>query len=159
MDLLNNLYIGLIARALPQARIVHVTRGPLASCYAMYKVLFDRGYPFSYDLKELGDYYLAYRRLMNHWHDTLPGLIIEVAYERLVADLPGEARSLFERLGLPWEAHCITFNENPSPVTTASAAQVRRPLYSGAVTAWRRYARELAPLAQRLREGGIAPEH
>ncbi len=155
---LNYLYIGLIARALPQARIVHVTRGPLASCYAMYKVLFDRGYPFSYDLNELGDYYMAYRRLMNHWHDTLPGRIIEVAYERLVADLPGEARSLFERLGLPWEAHCLAFNENPSPVTTASAAQVRRPLYTGAVAAWRQYAPELAPLAQRLREGGIAPE-
>jgi hypothetical protein len=152
---LNYLYIGLIARALPNARIVHVTRGPMATCYGMYRVLFDRGYPYSYDLHELADYFLAYRRLMAHWHTSLPGRIIEISYEKLVTDFEVQGRALFERLDLPWEPRCIEFHENADPVTTASAAQVRRPLYTDAVAAWRHHEAELSPLAQRLREGGI----
>jgi hypothetical protein len=152
---LNYLYCGLIARALPRARMVHVTRGPMATCFGMYKVLFDRGYPFSYDLRELADYYLGYRRLMAHWCAVLPGRIIEVNYEQLVSDPAGEARRLIDALALPWEPQCLEFDKNPAPVATASAAQVRRPIYSGAVSVWRNYERELTPLAARLRAGGI----
>lgn len=155
---LNYLYCGLIARALPNARMVHVTRGAMATCYGMYKVLFDRGYPFSYDLRELADYYLAYRRLMAHWAAALPGRIIEVRYEKLVADTPGEVRRLLEALNLPWEPQCLDFHSNPAPVATASAAQVRRPIYPGAVAQWRHYQRELEPLAARLAAGGIGAE-
>jgi len=152
---LNYLYCGLIARALPNARIVHVTRGPMATCYGMYKVLFDRGYPFSYDLRELADYYIGYRKLMAHWSATLPGRIIEIAYENLVSNAAGEARRLFEAIDLPWQAQCLEFDKNPAPVATASAAQVRSPIYSTAVSRWRNYQRELAPLEARLRAGGI----
>jgi hypothetical protein len=155
---LNYLYCGLIARALPEARMVHVTRGPLATCYSLFKVLFDRGYPFSYDLEELGDYYAGYRRLMAHWAEVLPGRIIEVAYEELIAHPQRETRRLLASLGLPFEPRCLAFEENPAPVATASAAQVRRPLYARSVSLWRNYARELAPLAAQLRAAGIVPE-
>ncbi len=155
---LNYLYAGLIARALPGARIVHVTRGPMATCFAMYKVLFDRGYPFSYDLQELADYYLGYRRLMAHWHEVMPGRIVEIGYEALLRDPVAEARRLLDALGLPWEPGVLDFHQNPQPVATASAAQVRRPLYAGSVAIWRHYERELAPLAARLTAAGLALE-
>jgi tetratricopeptide (TPR) repeat protein len=153
---LNYLYCGLIARALPKARMVHVTRAPMATCYSIYKVLFAQGYPFSYDLVELADYYVGYRRLMAHWHATLPGRIIDIAYEDLVKDPEREARRLFDALALPWQPQCLDFERNPHPVATASASQVRRPLYTGAVSSWRHYERQLAPLAERLAAAGIS---
>ncbi len=153
---LNYLYCGLIARALPRARIIHVTRHPMANCHAMYKVLFERGYPFSYQLGELAEYYLGYRRLMTHWHATLPGRIIDVAYEDLVARSAQESARLLRLLGLPWQSACLESHKNPAPVATASAAQVRRPIYDTAVSAWRHYERELEPLAARLRAGGVS---
>jgi len=155
---LNYLYCGLIARALPGARILHVTRHPLANCYAMFKVLFDQGYPFSYDLGELAEYYLGYRRLMAHWHAALPGRIIEIAYEDLVARSEVEVPKLLTALGLSWQRGCLEFYNNPAPVATASAAQVRRPIYGTAVSAWRHFERELAPLAARLGVAGVPIE-
>ena len=152
---LNYLYCGLIRRALPQARIVHVTRAPMAACYAMYKTLFDRGYPFSYEQTEVGRYYSAYRRLMAHWQSTLPGAIHEVRYERLIADQAGETRRLLEFCGLDWHDACLEFHRNPSPATTASAAQIRRPLYDSSVEQWRHYEPQLQPLRSALAAGGI----
>ena len=155
---LNFLYCGLIARALPRARMIHVRRGPLATCYSLYKVLFDRGYPFSYDLAELADYYAGYRRLMAHWEQVLPGQLVEVEYGEFLAAPEAGARRLCEALGLPWEPEMLGFERNAAPVATASAAQVRRPLYAQSLTLWRHYARELEPLATRLRAAGIAAE-
>jgi tetratricopeptide (TPR) repeat protein len=152
---LNYLYGGLIRRALPNAKIVHLTRQPMAACYAMYKTLFKDGYPFSYDLDEIASYYIAYRRLMAHWHATLPGAIFELSYERLVADHVGETRKLLEFCGLPWEDACAEFHRNPSASTTASAAQVRRPVYASSVAQWRHYERELGALERRLADAGI----
>ncbi len=156
---LNYLYCGLISRALPHAPMVHVTRGAMATCYGIYKVLFEQGYPFSYDLLELADYYIAYRRLMAHWQSTLPARLIEIRYEDLVTDPERELRQLLTALSLPWESHCLEFEHNPNPVATASAAQVRRPIYQDKVSIWRRYERELAPLAARLRAAGIDTDH
>jgi tetratricopeptide (TPR) repeat protein len=149
---LNYLYCGLILRALPNARIIHLTRHPMAAGYAMYKTLFKDGYPFSYDLTDIARYYGAYRRLMDHWRRTLPGAIYEVSYEAVVADQLGETRRLLAHCGLGWEEACAEFHRNPSASTTASAAQVRRPIYSSSVELWRRYEAELAPLAAGLRE-------
>jgi tetratricopeptide (TPR) repeat protein len=152
---LNYLYCGLIRRALPDARIVHVRRRPMAACYAIYKTLFQDGYPFSYDLKELGRYYVAYRRLMRHWSETLPGAIHELQYENLVADPVQQTRKLLEFCGLDWEDACADFHKNTAPTTTASAAQVRRRLYNTSVTQWRNYATQLAPLQEQLKAAGI----
>jgi hypothetical protein len=152
---INYLYAGLIARALPRARIVHVTRDPVATCYGIFKVLFEQGYPFSYDLIELADYYAGYRRLMDHWHASLPGRIIDFSYEALVADPATQVARLLQAVGLSWQSACLGFHSNPSPVATASAAQVRRPIYSSAVALWRNYERELQPLITRLKAAGI----
>ena len=155
---INYLYCGLIRRALPNAKIVHVARGPLAACYAMYKVLFRDGYPFSYDLDEMAEYYIAYRRLMDHWRRTMPGVIHELSYEQLVADQLGESRRLLEFCGLEWEDACRDFHLNSAASTSASAHQVRRPIYQSAVNEWRSYAGQLARLRARLEAAGIAVE-
>jgi tetratricopeptide (TPR) repeat protein len=153
---LNYLYCGLIARALPSARIVHVTRHPMAVCYAMYKVLFGQGYPFSYDLGEIADYYIAYRRLMEHWRTSLPGRLYEVAYEDLVSDPEGQGRALLAAMDLVWQDRCLQSHNNAAPVATASASQVRRPIYTSSVSLWRRYEPQLAPLRSRLLAAGVA---
>jgi tetratricopeptide (TPR) repeat protein len=155
---LNHLYCGLIRRALPDSKIVHVSRAPMAACYAIYKSLFDQGYPYSYDLGELARYYVAYCRLMQHWHATLPGQIYPLTYEALVADHIGETRKLLEFCGLEWEDSCIEFHRNPAPTTTASAAQVRSPLYDTSVTQWRHYRGQLDGLRRELSAAGIQIE-
>jgi tetratricopeptide (TPR) repeat protein len=152
---LNYLYCGLILRALPNAKIVHVSRSPMASCYAIYKTLFEDGYPFSYDLAELGQYYVGYRRLMAHWSASMPGAIYPLRYEDLVADQIGQTRALLQFCGLPWEEACAQFHQNPAPTTTASAAQVRRPIYDSSLAQWRHYEQQLAPLSSQLSAAGI----
>lgn len=154
--LTNFYYCGVIARAFPQARIVHLTRHPLAACHAIFKTRFFRAFPFSYDLRELGDFYVGYRKLMAHWHRVLPGRILDVAYEDVVSALEPTTRRLFEYLDLPFEAQCLEFHRNPAPTATASSVQVRQPLYSSSVEQWKHYSRELAPLAARLSAAGIA---
>jgi tetratricopeptide (TPR) repeat protein len=152
---LNYLYCGLIRRALPNAKIVHLTRHPMAAGYAMYKTLFKDGYPFSYDLDEIAQYYIAYRKLMDHWSAVLPGTVYSLNYEHLVADQIDETRKLLEFCGLDWEDACAEFHRNPSATTTASASQVRRPIYDSSVAQWRHYAAQLAPLSSALESAGI----
>jgi Tfp pilus assembly protein PilF len=151
----NYLYCGLIRRALPGARIVHVTRHPMASCYAVFKTLFKDGYPFSYDLNEIAQYYAGYRRLMRHWHESMPGVIHDISYERLVEDAATESRRLLATCGLDWEPQCLQFHRNPAATTTASASQVRRPLYQTSVAQWRHYERQLEGLRASLMAAGV----
>jgi hypothetical protein len=153
---LNYLYCSLIAAALPNARMVHVERHPLATCYGVFKVLFNQGYPFSYDLNEIAAYFIAYRRLMAHWQALLPDRILGIAYENLVGAPEQQCRALLAGLGLDWEPNCLEFHRNPAPTTTASAAQVRRPIYTEALTQWQHYEAQLAPLRNRLEAAGIA---
>jgi tetratricopeptide (TPR) repeat protein len=154
----NFLSVGLIARALPAARIIHVRRHPMDVCYAIYKTLFRMAYPFSYALDDLARYYVAYDALMRHWRTQLGPRLIEIDYEMLVANQEGTTRQLLERGGWPWEPGCLEFHKNDTPSLTASAAQVRQPIYSASVGLWRRYIRELEPLETRLRAAGIAIE-
>jgi tetratricopeptide (TPR) repeat protein len=152
---LNFLYLGLIRLALPNARVIHLRRHPLDSCYAIYKTLFRAGYPFSYSLQEVGRYFMAYHRLMQHWRELIPDAFLDVDYESLVADPPRQARRMLDYLGLEWEDACLQSHRRGGVAATASAAQVRQPIYSTSVGMWRNYARQLAPLEQRLREQGI----
>lgn len=152
----NFLYLGLIAKALPHARIIHVRRDPLDVCHAMYKTLFRMAYPFSYDLHDLAHYWLAFDQLMAHWRRTLPAQqLLEVDYENLVADPESTARRLVEHAGLAWEPGCLEFHANPQPSLTASAAQVRQPIYTSSVAAWRHYEKQLSPLLATLRDAGV----
>lgn len=153
---LNFLYIGLINLAMPGATVIHLRRHPLDSCYAIYKTLFRLGYPFSYSLQDVGRYYIAYHRLMSHWRAGLPGRILDVDYERLVADQEGETRRILEHCGLGFEPACLEFHRQAGAAATASAAQVRQPVYASSVGRWRCYERQLARLAEKLEEQGIA---
>jgi hypothetical protein len=120
------------------------------ACWSCYRQLFARGQPFTYDLTELGEYYLEYDRMMAHWRAVMPGRVLDVDYENVVLDLEGEARRLLEFCGLSWESACLRFHETERAIRTASSEQVRRPIYDTSIGAWRRCARELAPLIEVL---------
>jgi hypothetical protein len=139
---LNYLYFALIANALPNACIVHVSREPIDSCFASYKQLFADAYLHSYDEVEVARHYIRCRRLMDHWRTVLPGRFLDVAYEDVVDDVEREARRLIDYLGLAWEDTCLEFHRNAASVTTASALQVREPVHRRSVARWRRYTRD-----------------
>lgn len=148
---INYLYCGLIHAALPKAQIISLIRDPMDSCYAAYKAFLRGPYSFTYDLEELGAYYLTFRRLMNHWKELLPETtFLEVPYESLVEDFENEARCLFEFLELPWENQVLEFQKSMAASATASAVQVRRGIYSSSVGKWKNYTDELEPLRQVL---------
>ncbi|HEV2702240.1 MAG TPA: sulfotransferase [Steroidobacteraceae bacterium] len=146
----NFLYAGLIAAALPNAAIIHIHRNPADAAFAMYKTLFNQAYPFSYDLRETGRYIRGYQNLMAHWHQLLPGRIIDVAYEELVGDPEGVLREVFRRCRLSFDPGSLAFFHSPDAVSTASAVQVRQPIYRTSVQSWRHYARHLGPLLEEL---------
>ncbi len=144
---INYLYCGLIHTALPQARIISVRRNAMDSCYSAFKAFLRGPYAYTYDLDELGRYYLAYDRLVEHWRKTLPpDAYMEVHYEEIVANAAGETRRMLDFLGLSWEPQVLEFHRNSGASSTASAAQVRRPIYSSSIGKWRRYEHHLAPL-------------
>ena len=126
------------------------------TCFAIYKTLFKQAYPFSYDLDELAEYYLGYRQLMTHWHQCMPGKILDVSYEGLVADFEPQCRRLISYCGLEWQQSCLMFHENKAPSMTASLAQVRSPVYSSSIGRWRNYPEQLKPLYERLERAGVA---
>jgi tetratricopeptide (TPR) repeat protein len=152
---LNSLYVGLIHLAMPHAKIIHVQRHPLDSCYAIYKQLFTHGYPFSYDLNELAQYQIAHHKLMQHWQKVLPGVMHVVQYEKLVADFPVESKTLLAYCDLPWQPQCGQFEQNSAAATTASAAQVRQPIYNSSVGKWRHFSTQLASVRQQFEQAGI----
>ena len=153
----NFMMIGTIHLSLPQSHIIHVRRTPVDACYAIYKFLFNEAYAWSYDLDEIARYYIAYHRLLAHWRTVLPGRLIEIAYEDLVADLETVARGLVADLGLEWETACIEFHRNETAAMTGSAAQVRQKVYSSSVGRWKDYETQLQPLIQALERAGIDP--
>jgi hypothetical protein len=144
-------FVGLIHLALPNAKIVHVMRDPVDTCLSCYSRLFTHEQAHTYDLAELGRYYRAYHDLMRHWHDVLPeGRMLDVRYERIVADTESEARRMLAHCGLAWNERVLTFHQNHRAVNTASASQVRQPIYSTSVARWRRYETHLQPLLTAL---------
>ena len=147
----NFVYAGLIAAALPNAAIVHIHRDPADAGFAMYKTLFNQAYPFSYDLREIGRYIRGYQKLMEHWHHLLPGRIIDVAYEELVDDPERMLREVFRRCQLSFDPRSLAFFRSSEAVTTASAVQVRQPIYRTSVQSWRHYAGHLEPLLEELK--------
>jgi len=141
------LYIGFIALALPNARIIHCRRDPRDLCFSCYRQLFSHTGPgFTYDFDELARYHGLYTRLMKHWHRVLPDRILDVDYEQVVEDLEGEAKRILAFCNLPWQETCLEFHAGLRTVRTASNLQVRRPIYTSAVGSWRPYERHLKPL-------------
>jgi tetratricopeptide (TPR) repeat protein len=152
----NYLYLGLIRRALPEAKVIVVDREPLDACYAMYKTLFEDAYPFTYDLGELARYYAAYSRLIRHWTGLFGPELHRLSYEALVANPALELGRLLDFLDLPWEDDCLDFHRREGVVSTASAIQVRQPLHTRSVGIWRHYANELQSLIEVFREEGVS---
>ena len=146
----NFVHVGLLHLILPNAKIINARRHPLDSCFGSYKQLFAAGQPFTYDLVELGEYYLQYQRLMDHWHEVLPGKVLDVHYEDVVADLEGQVRRVLDHCGLAFESSCLRFHETERSVKSASSEQVRKPIYSSSVNLWRRYETHLGPLIETL---------
>jgi tetratricopeptide (TPR) repeat protein len=147
----NFLYVGLIHLALPGAYIIHVKRDPLDTCFSCYTLMFAGDVDFAYDLGELGRYYKAYEALMDHWREILPeGAMLEVQYEDLVNDLPGQARRIVEYCGLKWDERCLEFHKSSRAVVTASLYQVRQPVYKSSVGRAQAYASHLGPLREAL---------
>jgi len=140
-------YLGLIHIIMPQARIIHVRRNPFDTCLSCFSKLFAGDIPYSYDLFELGRYYRAYESLMEHWRRIIPAdVLLEVGYEEVVADLEGQARRILAHCGIEWDGACLSFHKTNRPVRTASATQVREPIYQSSIGRWRSYAHLLEPL-------------
>jgi hypothetical protein len=154
----NFLFLGFIARAWPNARIIHLGRNPMDSCFSMYKQVFTWAYKFSYSLDGLGQYYVAYDRMRNHWRELLKDRMIEVEYESLVTDPEAQTRILLDKLVLEFEQTCLDFDKNMAPSATASSVQVREKAHSRSINKWTRFTRQLQPLRQHLENAGIEVE-
>ena len=154
----NFMFCAVIAKAFPNAKIVHTYRNPMDACFAVYKQPFRDGYLYSYDQRELAGYYLAYRKLMDHWESVMPGRIIHVCYDDLVADAEPLVRDLMISLELDWQDACLDFTKNSQASMTASSAQVRQPIYKTSVQKWRQVGDRLTVLRQALEKGGIEIE-
>jgi tetratricopeptide (TPR) repeat protein len=142
--------IGFLHLILPHAKIIDARRYPLDSCLSCYRQLFARGQSFTYDLTDIGEYFLQYQRMMDHWHEVLPGRCLTVQYEDVVTDFENQVRRLLEYCELPWEDACIHFHETERPVRTASSEQVRQPVYSKSINFWRNHEEYLAELIEVL---------
>ena len=152
----NYVDIGLIHLMLPKAVILHSVRDPVDTCLACYRKLFLTGQEVTYDLGDIGREYVAYREMMDHWETVLPGRVVEVSHEALVADPEARIRWLVtEACGLDWDPACLRFFETKRPVRTASVAQVRQPIFTTSIERWRRYEKHLGPLFEAL--GPYAP--
>ena len=152
---MNYLYLGAIHRALPGARIVLVSRSPLDGCFAMYRTLFGEAYPFSYDFQDLARYYAAYAQLIAHWRNTLGDSIHEVRYEEVVGDPLSTGAALARACGLEWSDSAVEVEKNTAVSFTASASQIRRPIYRSSAGRWRHYRAQLEPLIEALRRAGV----
>jgi hypothetical protein len=151
----NYFHIPLILAALPNARIVHLTRNPMDSCFASFKQLFAEAYFHSYDQLEMARHHARYLKLMDHWRALFPQKFLDISYEETVADTEPNARRLIDFLGLGWEDQCLSFHEQKGAVATASAVQVREKPHSRSVGRWRRYEAELAPMRAELAAAGV----
>jgi tetratricopeptide (TPR) repeat protein len=152
---MNYLYLGAIHRALPESKLILVRRSALDSCFAMYRTLFAEAYPFSYDFDDLARYYAAYDALISHWRASFGESIYEVIYEDVVKEPLRAGAGLAQHCGLAWDPKAIEVQNNAAVSMTASAAQIRRPIYGSSSGRWRSYRSHLEPLIRALRQRGV----
>ena len=142
--------VGFIHAILPNAKIIDARRHPLDACTGNLRQLYARGQAFSYDQTDIGEYYLQYQRMMDHWDQVLPGKVLHVQYEDVVADLPRQVERILKHLGLPWEDACLDYHATQRAVRTASSEQVRQPIYTSGIGYWRHYEAQLEELREVL---------
>jgi tetratricopeptide (TPR) repeat protein len=147
----NFIHIGMIKLILPNAKIIHCRRDPIDNCLSIFKNYFlGMGHQYAYDQVELAEYYNQYQRLMNHWQNVLPDFIFNVQYEKLINDQKGQTSELLKFCGLDWDDACLKYHQTERAVKTASAAQVRKPIYTDSIKLWKRYELQLSPLIEVL---------
>ncbi|HZD53913.1 MAG TPA: sulfotransferase [Woeseiaceae bacterium] len=142
--------VGFLHLILPNATIIDARRHPLDACFGCFRQLFAKGQTFTYDLTDIGEYFLEYERMMDHWHAVLPGRVLTVQYEELVTDTDAQVRRLLDHCGLPFEEACLRFHETERPVRTASSEQVRQPIHTRSIGFWRNYESRLDELKEVL---------
>ncbi len=148
----NFLHIGLIKLILPNAKVIDARRHPMSCCFSGFKQLFAEGQEFTYGLKEIGTYYKAYVELMDHWDDVLPGFVLRVQHEDVVADLEGQVRRMLDFCGLEFEQSCVEYHKTERNIRTPSSEQVRQPIFTTALAQWKHYEKHLDPLKKALGE-------
>ena len=151
----NYLYLPLILKALPNAKVVHLTRHPMDACFASFKQLFADAYPHSYEQAEMARHHARYYHLMAIWRERFGDRFFDISYEATASDLEPNARALIDFLALPWEGACLEFHKQKAAVTTASAVQVRQPVHTRSVGRWRRYDDRLSVMRQTLEAAGV----
>ncbi|MFK8021357.1 MAG: sulfotransferase [Pseudomonadales bacterium] len=151
----NYLYIPLLLAALPNAKIIHLTRDPMDACFASYKQLFADAYLHSYDQLEMARHHARYLRLMDTWQQRFPNRLFNVSYEDFAGNLEPNAHKLVDHLGLDWEDDCLNFHQQSAAVSTASAVQVREPAHTRSIGRWRRYESQLQPMLDTLKSEGL----
>lgn len=154
----NFLYLPLILKSLPNAKIVHLRRNPMDACFASYKQLFADAYLHSYDQQEMARHHARYYRLMATWRTRFGDRFHEVRYEDIASDLEPNARALIDFLGLPFEDACLEFHKQDTAVTTASAVQVRQPVHTKSIGRWKKYEEQLRPMRETLEANGVPVE-
>ena len=142
--------IALIQLILPNATIIDARRDAMDCCFSNFKQLYANGHPFAYDLEDIGRYYRAYVELMDHWDRVLPGRVLRVQHEEVLADLEGSVRRILDHCALPFDEACVQFHRTDRRVHTASAEQVRRPINRDGVDQWKPYEPWLGPLKTAL---------
>jgi hypothetical protein len=148
--LFNFIWAGLIALAFPEAKIIRCTRDPADMGFSIWRTLFAGNVGWAFDQRDIARYYLAYERLMRHWHTLFPGRIRDVSYEALVKNQTEETKRLLDFCGLSFDARCLDFHKTRRRVSTASDMQVRRPVYADSIGGAKRYAKYLQPLLETL---------
>ena len=151
--LFNFIWTGVILLAFPQAKVIACKRDPADMGLSIWRTWFAGNLPWTFDQIEIARYCLAQERLMRHWHSLFPGRILDVQYEKMVADQEGETKRLLDFCGLPWDVRCLDFHKTRRRVSTASDMQVRRPMYSDSVGGGKKYAEYLGPLLETLKGG------
>jgi tetratricopeptide (TPR) repeat protein len=148
----NFIHVGWIKLILPNAKIINTRRHPMDSLLGVYKQLFAKGQPFTYDTLELSEFYRCYIEIMAHWHDVLPGQVLDVHYEDTVTDLEAQVRRILKFCGLEFEESCLRFYETKRAVKSASSEQVRQPIYTSALGLWKMYGADLAEWQEQLKD-------
>jgi hypothetical protein len=142
----NFMHIGLIHLMFPNAKVIDARRHPMACCFSGFKQLFADGQEFTYSLEDIARYYKSYVQLMQHWDKVLPGKVLRVHYEHVVADAEHEVRRLLEFLEVPFEEACLNFHQTDRSVRTPSSEQVRQPIYRSGLEYWHNFEPYLEPV-------------
>ncbi|MFT7564792.1 MAG: tetratricopeptide (TPR) repeat protein [Bacteroidia bacterium] len=149
----NYLRVGLIAAAMPHAKIILCERDPLDLCTSIYQNLFGREHTYAWNLSTLGDYYSLYQDLMDWWEELVPGRMYRLSYEKLITDTENEVRKLLDHCELPFHENCLAFHKTNRRVKTPSEQQVRQPIFQSSIGRWKNYQQHLGPLIESLERG------